>query len=178
VAFFTDSFHEVNGVALTSREFARHAADRGYPFFSVHTGPETRYSKNGELETFEIAHSALVLELERDLAFDLLFFRHRARLRRQLEAFRPSLVHVTGPSHVGMLGAMLAYDLKVPLVASWHTNLHEFAARRLERKLAWRRRESANGASISQSGEPCIGRCAFTVWPSSCLLRTLSWCGC
>ena len=32
---------------------------------------------------------------------------------------------------------MLAYDLKIPLVASWHTNLHEFAARRLERKLSW-----------------------------------------
>jgi hypothetical protein len=38
VAFFTDSFHEVNGVALTSREFARFARDRGYPFLSVHAG--------------------------------------------------------------------------------------------------------------------------------------------
>jgi hypothetical protein len=28
VAFFTDSFHEANGVALTSREFAAFAGDR------------------------------------------------------------------------------------------------------------------------------------------------------
>jgi phosphatidylinositol alpha 1,6-mannosyltransferase len=137
VAFFTDSFHEVNGVALTSREFARFAAGQGYPFFSAHAGPETRHSKDGEFETAEIAHSPWMLGLERDLSFDLLFFRHRARLRRQLQAFRPDLVDVTGPSHIGMLGAILAFDLKVPLVASWHTNLHEFAARRLERKLTW-----------------------------------------
>jgi phosphatidylinositol alpha 1,6-mannosyltransferase len=40
VAFFTDSFHEVNGVALTSREFARFAREKGYPFLSVHAGPK------------------------------------------------------------------------------------------------------------------------------------------
>jgi len=44
---------------------------------------------------------------------------------------------VTGPSHSGMLGAILAHELKVPLVASWHTNLHEFAARRVDSKLSW-----------------------------------------
>jgi phosphatidylinositol alpha 1,6-mannosyltransferase len=33
------------------------------------------------------------------------------------------------------LGAYLAHVLKIPLVASWHTNLHQFAARRLNRVL-------------------------------------------
>jgi phosphatidylinositol alpha 1,6-mannosyltransferase len=39
-------------------------------------------------------------------------------------------VHITGPSEPGILGAWLAKNLKVPLVASWHTNLHEYAAQR------------------------------------------------
>jgi hypothetical protein len=52
VAFFTDSFHEVNGVALTSREFAGFARRRGYPFFSVHAGPETKHWREGTFETF------------------------------------------------------------------------------------------------------------------------------
>jgi glycosyltransferase involved in cell wall biosynthesis len=137
VAFFTDSFHEVNGVALTSREFVRFAAHAGYPFFSVHAGPKTRFWKEGALETFEIAHSPLVLHLERDLRFDLLFYRHRNRLYRQLREFRPDVIHVTGPSHSGMLGALLSRDLRVPLVASWHTNLHEFASRRVRPKVGW-----------------------------------------
>lgn len=137
VAFFTDSFHEVNGVALTSREFQRFAVQQRVPFFSVHAGPETRFWKDEELETLEIAHSPLGLQLESDLRFDLLFYRHHARIRRRLGEFHPDLVHVTGPGHLGMLGAMLAHELGVPLVASWHTNLHEFAARRVDRKLVW-----------------------------------------
>src|SRR5690242_6057162 len=135
VAFFTDSFHEVNGVALTSREFARFARDRRYPFFSVHAGPETRAWSEGSFETFELKNSPAVLQLDTNLAFDLLFFRHFGRLRAALKRFQPDLVHVTGPGHCGILGAALAYQLGVPLAASWHTNLHEFAARRLTRIL-------------------------------------------
>ena len=40
-------------------------------------------------------------------------------------------MHVTGPSDIGILGATLAHQLRIPLVASWHTNLHEFGAKRL-----------------------------------------------
>src|SRR5262249_19666422 len=54
---------------------------------------------------------------------------------QRLRAFRPDLIHITGPGHCGMLGARVAYDLRVPLVASWHTNVHEFAGRRLEKLL-------------------------------------------
>ncbi|MBS1871736.1 MAG: glycosyltransferase [Acidobacteria bacterium] len=131
VAFFTDSFHEVNGVALTSREFARFARTRGAPFFSVHPGPTTKHWIEGPFETFEIDTGPYRLDLERDLHFDLAFLRHRAEVRKRLEAFAPDLVHVTGPGHVGLLGALLAYDLGVPLAASWHTNVHEYGARRL-----------------------------------------------
>jgi phosphatidylinositol alpha 1,6-mannosyltransferase len=135
VAFFTDSFHEVNGVALTSREFAGFARAKGYPFLSVHTGPETRAWSEGPFETLELKNSRAVLQLDTNLAFDLLFPRHLGRIRAALKRFRPDLVHVTGPVHCGILGAALAYQLGVPLAASWHTNLHEFAARRLARLL-------------------------------------------
>ena len=150
VAFFTDSFHEVNGVALTSREFVGFAARRGYPFFSVRVGPQTNYKKSDAMETFEIANSPAILGLERDLAFDLMFYRHRSRISSELREFKPDLIHVTGPSHAGILGALLAYELKVPLVASWHTNVHDYAARRLEPALRWlgksRQRAIANFA--------------------------------
>lgn len=137
VAFFSDSFHEMNGVALTSREFVNFAARNRHPFFSIHAGPETSDWSDNTLEFLELAHSRFTLGLERDLSFDLLFYRHRERIRKALTEFRPDVIHVTGPSHIGMLGAILAYDLKVPLVSSWHTNIHEYAAQRLAPKLAW-----------------------------------------
>ena len=132
VAFFTDSFHEVNGVARTSREFARFARNADYPFFSVHTGSQTACWTEGNLTTWELKLSWASLRLETDLFFDLLFFRHLPRLQRALQAFRPDLVHVTGPGHHGLLGAILAHRLRVPLVASWHTNVHEYGAKRLD----------------------------------------------
>ena len=137
VAFFTDSFYEVNGVARTSREFQTFARNRGYPFFSVHTGPETCTWQESNLTVSELRHSPALWRLEVDLSFDLLFYRHLDRLRAALEAFQPDLLHVTGPGHCGILGALLARELKIPLVASWHTNVHEFAGRRLAKALHW-----------------------------------------
>jgi phosphatidylinositol alpha 1,6-mannosyltransferase len=136
VAFFTDSFHEVNGVALTSRQFVEFARTRALPFFSVHPGPETRHSVDSSVETLEIGHSGLTVELDAGLLFDVPFLRHRAFVRDRLRQFAPHILHVTGPGHTGILGAVLAYDLNVPLVASWHTNLHEYSGRRLKKLLS------------------------------------------
>jgi phosphatidylinositol alpha 1,6-mannosyltransferase len=137
VAFFADSFYEVNGVARTSREFARFAQERAYPFICVHGGPETRHIVEGNFESYELRNSHAVLRLEASLCFDLFFLRHRARLAAAVQRFQPDLIHVTGPSHCGFLGAILAHQLRIPLVASWHTNLHEYAARRLKKLLHW-----------------------------------------
>lgn len=151
VAFFTDSFHETNGVALTSRQFAAYARERGLPFFCVHAGPETRHRKEGAFETYELRSSRFVLPLEHDLKFDLFFLRRRAEVRAALAAFQPDIVHITGPSHCGMLGAFLAHDLRVPLVASWHTNIHEFGGRRLGKLL--RRWPTLIRGSLSRAAE-------------------------
>jgi len=42
------------------------------------------------------------------------------------------VVHITGPSDIGIIGALAAHDLGIPVAASWHTNVHEYAARRSE----------------------------------------------
>src|SRR5262245_2611459 len=115
VAFFTDSFHEANGVALTSRQFASFAKSRFHPFFSLHPGEKTAHWKRGSFETSKLANSSWGLNLEHDLAFDLRFHRHRRALRKARKAFQPDLIHVAGPGHMGMLGALLARDFKVPL---------------------------------------------------------------
>src|SRR5262245_7650497 len=54
VAFFTDSFHEVNGVAHTSRQFEAFARRRGIPFLSVHAGEATTKFEDGPVSTVEL----------------------------------------------------------------------------------------------------------------------------
>ncbi len=137
VAFFTDSFHEVNGVALTSRSLEGFAQRRGYPLLSVHTGPETRAWDQGSVRRVELAVSRMAFWLEADLRFDLRLLRHRPLLVAELERFKPDVIHITGPSHLGILGVWASRRFHVPLVASWHTNIHEYGGRRLRQKLGW-----------------------------------------
>jgi phosphatidylinositol alpha 1,6-mannosyltransferase len=134
VAYFPDSFYEINGVAHTSRHFEAFAQRRGLPFFCLHPGKKDGAlgeHQLGELTTLDIPRdSAVSFRLEKDLTFDPAFVRHKKYLEERLRAFRPDIVHITGPSEPGILGVWLARNLKVPLVASWHTNLHEYAAQR------------------------------------------------
>ncbi len=139
VAFFTDSFHEVNGVAHTSRHFEAFARRRQLPFFSVHASTQTQSHTEGSLTVFELQRSGAAFNLEAtsELSFDPLLWRNSRQILESLQAFGPDLVHVTGPGDMGFLGAYVAHKLQVPLAASWHTNVHEYAGRRLHKLLSF-----------------------------------------
>jgi glycosyltransferase involved in cell wall biosynthesis len=131
VAYFPDSFHEVNGVAHTSRHYEAFARRRNLPFLCVRAGDRSQaVIEDGNVWTLELPRGFLSFALEKDLRFDPAFLRHIPLIGEVLERFQPDLIHITGPSEVGMLGAGLAHHLGLPLAASWHTNVHEYLARR------------------------------------------------
>src|SRR3984957_11165233 len=94
-------------------------------------GRAAAFDQAGELRTLELGRSRASVRMEKDLEFDTLFWRHGGAIRRELERFRPDVIHITGPSELGMFGAYFAWEMGVPLAASWHTNVHEYAARRM-----------------------------------------------
>jgi phosphatidylinositol alpha 1,6-mannosyltransferase len=135
VAYFPDSFHEVNGVAHTSRHFEAFARRKNFPFLCIRAGDRVvngspALIEDGNVWTLELPRGFASFALERDLRFDPAFPRHIPFIGEVLDRFRPDLIHITGPSEVGMLGAGLAYHRDLPLAASWHTNVHEYLARR------------------------------------------------
>jgi phosphatidylinositol alpha 1,6-mannosyltransferase len=133
VAYFPDSFHEVNGVAHTSRHFEAFARRRNLPFLCVRAGDRAQsLTEDRNVWTLELPRGMLSFALEKDLRFDPAFIRHVPLIEDVLARFKPDLIHMTGPSEIGMLAAGLAAALKLPLAASWHTNVHEYAARRSE----------------------------------------------
>ena len=151
VAYFPDSFHEVNGVAHTSRHFEAFARRRGLPFLCVRAGDRAQaVTEDGSVWTLELPRGFLSFALEKDLRFDPAFLRHMPLIGEVLKRFQPALIHITGPSEVGMLGAWLAHHLRLPLAASWHTNVHEYAARRSEwfLRLLPPRQSAATGQKI------------------------------
>jgi glycosyltransferase involved in cell wall biosynthesis len=132
VAYFPDSFHEVNGVAHTSRNFQAYAERRQLPFLCVRAGDrETAVVQHGNVRSLELARSRTAIRLEKDLEFDAIFWRHHDAIEWQLKLFRPDIIHITGPSELGVFGAVFAWKMGVPLAASWHTNVHEYLAKRM-----------------------------------------------
>ena len=133
VAYFPDSFHEINGVAHTSRQWEAFARRRNLPFLCVRAGVRAQtFVEEGNLWTLELPRGFLSFALEKDLRFDPAFLRHFPLIEEVIERFKPELIHITGPSELGMLGAALAHHRKIPLTASWHTHVHEYLARRSE----------------------------------------------
>ncbi len=149
VAFLPDSFHEVNGVAHTSRKFVAYAREQELPLLCVRAGARTpALQQDGTVTSLELPRSRASFSIEKDLSFDPLFWRHAGVVDAVLRHFKPDVIHVTGPSELGMFGAWFAWRHGVPLAASWHTNVHEYAARRMR----WlERRVPAAGAAMERA---------------------------
>ena len=137
VAFFTDTFDEINGVALTSRQFTAFGGRRKYPFLCVRGASETRKSEDGSVTHLELCRGPLAFELDRGLRHDPALWRLAGYVEDAVEDFKPDIMHVVSPGDVSEIGVYIAKKLHVPLAISWHTNLHEFGAMRLSKILSW-----------------------------------------
>jgi glycosyltransferase involved in cell wall biosynthesis len=161
VAYFPDSFHEVNGVAHTSRHFQAFALRRNLPFLCVRAGNRSQpLLEEGSVWSLELPRGFLSFALEKDLRFDPAWLRHLSLISKTLQRFKPDLIHITGPSEVGMIGAWFAHRLGVPLAASWHTNVHEYAARRSKwfLRLLPQRQSAGTGQKIENLSLAIIAR--------------------
>lgn len=130
VAFFPCVYHELDGVASTSRHFEAFARRRELPFLMVHAGPRNEIATAGSVIRVQLQRSPVKFPLDRAHEYDLLFLRHLWKLESLVRNFQPHVVQITGPSDVGMLGALIAHRLGIPLAASWQTNLHQYARSR------------------------------------------------
>lgn len=137
VAYFPDSFLEVNGVAMTSNRLVGFARKRGYPFLCIHAGEKTEVRQDESVTFLRLKRSPASFAMDEGLKYDPFFQRHVRIVRRELEKFKPDVFHITGLNDVSIIGAYLAWKMDMPLVGSWHTNLHEYAARRLRTKLGF-----------------------------------------
>jgi len=136
VAFFPDMFHEVDGVANTARQFDAFARRFQLPFLNVHAGPTNRSFSDGPVSTIELERRWPLVNFDKNHDFDVLFWRYYREVEAAVRDFRADIIHITGPTDVGLMGAMISYRLQIPLAASWHTNIHEYAERRSMRYFA------------------------------------------
>lgn len=136
VALFCETFNETNGVALTARQLVDFAKRSSRPFLTVQGGPRLARFEEGSVTRLELPRGWASFGIESDLRYDLLLWRHLKTVRSVLQEFRPDIIHVTSPGEFGQLGAYIAHKMQIPMVASWHTNLHQFGAMRMRKLLS------------------------------------------
>lgn len=153
VALFPCTYNEIDGVANTSCQFATFAREHGFEFLLVHAGPRNEVSVDGSVTRVQLRRGPAKFPLDGHHEFDLLFLRHYAKVARLLREFDPHVIHITGPSDVGILGAVLGHNMGVTVAGSWQTNLHQFARRRVLKLLSsWPATWSAALARAAEMG--------------------------
>jgi len=159
VAFFPDTYDEIDGVANTSRQFEAFARKRGFPFLTICGGTENRSDADGSAVRITRRRGRIGFALDKKHDYDLAFWRHYNHAAEAVRKFDPDIVHITGPSDAGQLGALVAHRLGIPLAASWHTNIHQYAEQRASalldffpppqrEQVGWLIRESALKATL------------------------------
>jgi glycosyltransferase involved in cell wall biosynthesis len=121
IALFTDTFPpDVNGVAKTLERWVRYLEKRG-----------------AECKVFAPQKEGSVavdsLSVERFYSIPFILYPecrftipNPVHLSKALKQFQPLLVHVATPFNLGLLGNRFARKMKVPLVASYHTNFDQY----------------------------------------------------
>lgn len=108
VAYFPDTFYEINGVAHTSRHFEAFARRRNIPFFCLHPAKKDsaiQEQQQGELTTLEIPRgSAISFRIEKDLTFDAAFCGIRSSSRNVCARFAQTLCTLRGLASLGFSG--------------------------------------------------------------------------
>src|SRR6516164_2197805 len=137
VALFCETYHEINGVALTARQLVAYAKRKRLPLLAIHGGKLPGTSDEESVRRVELRRAWASIGIESDLEYDFFFWRYRNSIREEVQKFRPDVIHITSPGELGELGVYLSRKLKIPLVASWHTNFHQFAGRRLQRLIGF-----------------------------------------
>lgn len=135
IAFFPDSYLEVNGAAMTSKRLVAFAKRKDYPYLCIHAAPRSETRQDGSVTYMTLKRSPFSFSLDEELAYDPFFQRYASKIDRQLQEFKPDVIHITGLNDLSIVGAYLAWRHQIPILGSWHTNVHEFAAHRLAKIL-------------------------------------------
>ena len=135
IAVFTDTYAQINGVAVTIDELVRYARARGLALdvFTHVAGPDS-VEELGSVRVFRFRMLAPV-RINEGLSLDLRFHNRRilARMRRE----RYDLVHFEAHGTMAVAAKSFARRLGIPVIGSYNTDIPSYIGPYVESALPW-----------------------------------------
>ena len=122
IALFTETFlPKVDGIVNTLCYLLEHLANRGHQsLLFAPTGHDSRYAR-----TPIVGFWGCPVPFYQELRL----VPPTVTIRAHLRAFRPDVVHLLNPVSLGLAGMWHSRRLRIPVIASYHTDLPGFAER-------------------------------------------------
>lgn len=121
IALFTDTLHEINGVAITIRRLIEIARARGVELTVITSSPNPTGYENGVMNFRSIGDFILPEYPELKLHFppilDVIDYFEREGFTR---------IHVSTPGTVGLLGLSIAKLMDFPVAGTYHTDIPQY----------------------------------------------------
>ncbi len=131
MALFADTFHETNGAANFLRRLVSFAQKKECPFLCIRSGEQTGHFRDGSISFLDLKRGRTSIPMDGALRYDPFLWKHKKLVGKTLEEFAPNVIHITGLNDISQFGYYFAHFRRIPAVATWHTNTHEYTAQRL-----------------------------------------------
>jgi glycosyltransferase involved in cell wall biosynthesis len=119
IAIFTDTYiPQVNGVAKTLNRFTNFLNEHGHSF---HVFAPEDYGLSSTENVTRLKAMPFKIYPECKISFPNL-----SKMKKTLKEFNPDIIHLATPFTIGLCGLHIAKKMKIPLVASYHTNFDHY----------------------------------------------------
>ncbi|WP_088043181.1 glycosyltransferase family 1 protein [Bacillus sp. EAC] len=119
IAIFTDTYiPQVNGVAKTLNRFTNYLNENGHSFH-VFAPDDFGVVTSESVSRFKAIPFKIYPECKISLP-------SLTKMKKKLKEFNPDIIHIATPFTIGLCGLHFAKKLKIPLVASYHTNFDHY----------------------------------------------------
>jgi glycosyltransferase involved in cell wall biosynthesis len=122
IVYFTETFlPKIDGIVVTLMHLLEYLEKRGHK--------SIMFAPKGDVKTY--ASTQVVHKLSIRLPFypEMRIALPIARVEKDVIEFKPDIIHLVNPTSLGLAGLRVASKHKIPVVASYHTDLPGFAKR-------------------------------------------------
>lgn len=122
IAYFTEVFlPKIDGIVVTLTHLLEYLEQRGHE--------SIMFAPKGSVETYADTEIIQRLSVRPPFYPEMRVAMPIARVEKELLKFKPDVVHLVNPTSLGIAGLRAARKHRIPVVASYHTDLPGFARR-------------------------------------------------